>query len=97
MVQDKEILIQRKQYTQKLKSWLGQNDLVKIVTGVRRCGKSKLFVLFQKELLKNKIATKNTIISINLEDVLQTREIGLTYNDSGFLADYNKLLDYVTS
>lgn len=97
MVQNKEILIQRKQYTQKLKSWLGQNDLVKIVTGVRRCGKSKLFVLFQKELLKNKIATKNTIISINLEDVLQTREIGLTYNDSGFLADYNKLLDYVTS
>lgn len=97
MEQNNEILIPRKQYTQKLKSWLGQNDLVKIVTGVRRCGKSKLFVLFQNELLKSKIATKKTIININLEDVLQTREIGLVYNNKGLLTDYNKLLDYVTS
>ena len=96
MVQNKEILIQRKQYTQKLKSWLGQNDLVKIVTGIRRCGKSKLFLLFQNELLQDKIATSQTIISINLEDVLQTREIGLEYNNNGFLTDYNKLLDYIT-
>ena len=29
----------------------GQNDLVKIVTGVRRCGKSKLLELFQANLI----------------------------------------------
>ena len=96
MIQNKDILIPRKQYTKKLESLLGQNDLVKIITGVRRCGKSKLFLLFQKELLKNKIATKDTIININLENILQTREIGLSYNKKGILTDYNKLLDYVT-
>ena len=89
-----ERLIKRTQYTDKLKSWLNQNDLVKIITGVRRCGKSKLFILFQNELLKDKITDKNCILNINLEDVLQTREIGLSYKN-GKLSDYNKLLDYI--
>ncbi len=34
-------LIDRPKYLQDLSKWAGQNDLVKIVTGVRRCGWSK--------------------------------------------------------
>ena len=64
-----EILIQRTDYIEKLKHWLGQTDLVKIVTGVRRCGKSKLLELFQWDLLRNKTTTPNHIISINLLNV----------------------------
>ena len=47
-MKDKEVLIQRPEYTKKLESWLEQNDLVKIITGVRRCGKSKLFTLISR-------------------------------------------------
>ena len=61
-MKDKEVLIQRPEYTKKLESWLEQNDLVKIITGVRRCGKSKLFTLFQNLLItKHKISEKRMI------------------------------------
>lgn len=96
-MKDKEILIQRPEYTKKLESWLGQDDLVKIITGVRRCGKSKLFTLFQNLLIKKYKVLKSQIININLEDVMQTREIGLEYNKQNLLTNYNKLLDFVLS
>ena len=44
-----EKLINRPEYIKKLNQWKNQEDLVKIITGVRRCGKSKLFVLFQNK------------------------------------------------
>ena len=96
-MKNKEVLIKRPEYTKQLESWLGQNDLVKIITGVRRCGKSKLFTLFQDSLIKKYKVSKSQIININLEDVIQTREIGLEYNKQNFLTDYNKLLDFVLS
>lgn len=96
-MKQKEFLIQRPEYTKKLESWLGQDDLVKIITGVRRCGKSKLFTLFQNLLIKKYKVLKSQIVNINLEDVMQTREIGLEYNKQNFLTDYNKLLDFVLS
>lgn len=43
-------------------------DLVKIVTGIRRCGKSSLFDLFHQYLLKQGIDEKH-IIHINLESL----------------------------
>lgn len=43
-------------------------DLVKIVTGIRRCGKSSLFDLFHQYLLKQGI-DENHIIHINLESL----------------------------
>lgn len=42
-------------------------DLIKIVTGIRRCGKSTLFDLYIDYLVKNGV-NKNQIIRINLED-----------------------------
>ena len=73
----------------------GQNDLVKIVTGVRRCGKSKLLELFQANLVTKNLATDEQIISINLEDSVETKEIGLTLTENKRLCSYETLLDYV--
>ena len=90
-----ETLMDRPEYIRQLKSWQGQNDLIKIVTGVRRCGKSKLFELFQTQLLFDKVADDSQIVSINLEDLIQTRNIGLTEDTEHFLVGYEKLLDYI--
>lgn len=90
-----ETLIGRPEYIRQLKAWQGQNDLIKIVTGVRRCGKSKLFELFQTQLQFDKVADDSQIVSINLEDIIQTRNIGLTEDTEHFLVGYEKLLDYI--
>ena len=46
-----KLMIDRPQYIEQLKKWQGQNEIIKIITGVRRCGKSKLFYLYQQELM----------------------------------------------
>lgn len=58
-------------------------DLIKIITGIRRCGKSTLITLFKEYLLQNGI-DKSQIISINLED--------LKYN---FIQNYMDLYNYI--
>ena len=59
-------MIQREEYLNNLVNFKDKK-LIKVVTGIRRCGKSTLFELYQNYLLENGI--KNTqIISINLED-----------------------------
>ena len=92
-----ERIVSRPQYIEQLKKWQGQSDLIKIITGVRRCGKSKLFYLYQFDLITNKQADDSQIININLEDLVQTNKIGLSYDKENFLVGYNKLLDYVLS
>lgn len=77
-------LINRPQYLQQLI----QNkdvDLVKIVTGIRRCGKSSLLDLFHEYLRENDVPSIN-IIHMNLES-LRYRE----------LTDYLAFYDYVSS
>ena len=59
-------LIQREQYLAKLRA-LREKAIIKVITGVRRCGKSTLMQLFQKELLQSGVSEKQ-IISINFED-----------------------------
>ena len=59
-------------------------DIVKIVTGIRRCGKSSLLDLFHKYLLVEGVAEKN-IIHMNLES--------LKYRD---LKDYLKFYDFIS-
>ena len=61
------MIIARDFYLDELKSRMG-GDLVKVVTGVRRCGKSfLLFNLFRDYLLKNGVRESH-IISIALDD-----------------------------
>ena len=59
-------MIERKEYLEKLKKWKDK-DLIKVVTGIRRCGKSTLFELYI-DYLKNIGIENNHIIFINLEN-----------------------------
>ncbi|MCL2392897.1 MAG: AAA family ATPase, partial [Oscillospiraceae bacterium] len=59
-------MIQRPEYLDSLISFRDKK-LIKIVTGIRRCGKSTLFELFQDFLRSDGVADEQ-IISINLEE-----------------------------
>lgn len=59
-------MIERTEYLEILKRFKDK-DLIKVVTGIRRCGKSTLFDLYIDYLKKNKIKS-NQIININLEN-----------------------------
>ena len=74
-------MIERTEYLEQLKRFKDK-DLIKVVTGIRRCGKSTLFDLFINYLKEIGI-TDEQIIKINLEDV-----------DYSF-DDYRELYDYV--
>jgi predicted AAA+ superfamily ATPase len=89
--------INRPEYLEKLIKWQIDSDMIKIVTGVRRCGKSVLFKLFQEHLLEHTKVRQNQIININLEDPVQVKEIGLELNEQKTLASYYRLLDFVLS
>ena len=59
-------MINREEYLNELIRWKDK-DLIKVVTGIRRCGKSTLFDLFI-DYLKTSGVKSNQIIYINLED-----------------------------
>lgn len=59
-------MIERTEYLEELKRWKDK-DLIKVITGIRRCGKSTLFELFINYLKENNV-NKKQIIHINLED-----------------------------
>ena len=71
-----EDFIERKQYMQMLRNLKDQN-IIKVISGVRRCGKSTLLQMFAGELLKNGIDVKQ-IQFYNFED-LDTIAIGNIY------------------
>lgn len=76
------MIVERKEYLDKLISWKDKR-IIKIVTGVRRCGKSMLLKIYQN-YLKNQGIVENQIIAINFED--------LDYEE---LTDYKKLYAYL--
>lgn len=60
------MLIERKEYLNKLEAWKNKR-LIKVITGVRRCGKSTLMEMFQEQLKKEGVA-ESQILSVNFED-----------------------------
>ncbi len=76
-------MVERREYLNELWKWKDQN-VIKVVTGLRRCGKSTLLSMFQDQLRNNGIADEQ-IISINFED--------LQYES---LTDYSQLYRYVS-
>lgn len=60
-------MVQRKQYLDKLKK-IQNKQIIKVITGVRRCGKSTLLRQF-REYLKESGIEETQIIDINFEDI----------------------------
>lgn len=84
------MIIQRKKYLDMLISGEG-NNLVKIVTGVRRCGKSFLLFKLFRNYLTEKGVDEQHIIELSLDDLrnkkLRNPETLLKYIDSHLLND----------
>lgn len=59
-------MIERISYMESLLNFKDKN-LIKVITGIRRCGKSTMFELYQDKLIQNGIS-REQIISVNLED-----------------------------
>lgn len=76
------MLIERKEYLEKLIAFKDK-QLIKVVTGIRRCGKSTLLEMFRDYLLKNGVLPEQ-IISLNFEDF-----------DNEELCDARKLYAYI--
>ena len=83
MKSEVSIMVQRKPYMEKLKK-LKDKKIIKVVTGIRRCGKSTLLLLF-RQYLKECGVEDAQIVAVNFEDVA-----------SEPLLDYKKLHQYVT-
>ena len=75
-------MVQRKEYLDQLIAWKDE-QVIKVVTGIRRCGKSTLLLQFQQWLKENGV-TDEQIVSINFEE--------LEYEE---LLDYKKLYSYL--
>ncbi len=76
-------LIQRKQYLEKLINVMGTPD-IKVITGVRRSGKSKLLEAFKSYILENNENANMIHINFNLPEY-------------DHLIEYKALYDYVNS
>lgn len=77
-------MVQRKQYMNKLIKMKDEN-IIRVITGIRRCGKSTLLQMFQEHLKQNGVGG-DQIVSVNFED--------MQYES---LLDYRKLYEYVTA
>ena len=63
-----QAIIERPEYIANLERHKIAQDLIKIITGVRRCGKSTILKMYQEKLRKNGVK-ENQIISIDMEDL----------------------------
>lgn len=79
-----EKMVKREEYLQKLLSWKNE-QVIKIITGIRRCGKSTLMAQYRQTLTSMGV-NENQIVSINFEEL---------ENES--LLDYRILYDYLKS
>ena len=77
------MLIKRTQYLENIRRFY-ESNLIKVLTGIRRCGKSVLLSQIKDELVSECGISKDHIISINFEDVKFSKIKG-----------YVKLNDYI--
>ena len=75
-------MVERKKYIDTLRHWKDE-QVIKVITGLRRCGKSTLLQMFRDELMESGIPEEQ-IVFINFED--------LAFEE---LLDYRKLYKYV--
>lgn len=75
-------MVYRKEYMQQLIAWK-EEQVIKVISGIRRCGKSTLLQQYQDYLINSGVSGQQ-IISINFED--------LDFED---LLDYKNLYNYL--
>lgn len=75
-------MTERKEYLERLKQWKDE-QVIKVVTGIRRCGKSTLLLQYQAWLRASGVSPEQ-ILSLNFEE--------LEYEE---LLDYKKLYAYL--
>lgn len=66
------MVFERKEYIEQLVALEG-NGMIKIITGIRRCGKSYLLFKLYKQNLLERGVQKDHIIEVNLEDRLNKK------------------------
>ncbi|MBQ4095578.1 MAG: ATP-binding protein [Oscillospiraceae bacterium] len=75
-------MVERLEYLETLKMWR-EEKVIKVVTGIRRCGKSTLLTMYRDHLLETGVQQEQ-IVFINFEDM-----------DYEELQDYKKLYSYL--
>lgn len=75
-------MVERKEYLEQLAQWKDE-QVIKVITGIRRCGKSTLLTQYQTWLKANGVSA-DQIVSVNFEE--------LEYEE---LLDYRKLYEYL--
>ena len=75
-------MVERKEYLEQLAQWKDE-QVIKVITGIRRCGKSTLLLQYQTWLKANEVSA-DQIVSVNFEE--------LEYEE---LLDYRKLYEYL--
>ena len=72
-------LYPREKYLSRIRPFYHDTEMIKVFSGVRRCGKSSLLLLVQEELRHGGVADRN-ILSVNLDKrpYTTTREIAAT-------------------
>ncbi len=75
-------MVERLEYLETLKMWR-EEKVIKVVTGIRRCGKSTLLTMYRNHLLETGVQQEQ-IVFINFEDM-----------DYEELQDYKKLYSYL--
>jgi predicted AAA+ superfamily ATPase len=81
-----DTIISRPYYLQTLSTWKDSVDIIKIMTGIRRTGKSKIFDIYQHWLTQNGVSAVQ-IIDIDFEEAEPLAN----------LLDWKKLYDYIIS
>lgn len=61
-------MIRRENYLSKIRPFVDKNELIKVIVGVRRSGKSIMLELIKEELLEKGVSQEQ-IISVNFEDM----------------------------
>lgn len=75
-------MVERIEYLEQLWAWKDEQT-IKVVTGIRRCGKSTLLKQYQEKLMADGVLPEQ-IISVNFEDL-----------DNEYLQDYRELHSYL--
>lgn len=52
-------LYKRENYLKKIRAFYDETEIIKVITGVRRCGKSSLMKMIETELLEKGVSEDN--------------------------------------